>query len=175
MVLSFFSCLWLYYNEVLHLCHSMIQNFPRCLLHSPSRLHWTQGYTTIEICPSSPNLLATRPCCNSTCLTLKKSRFTPSLQNRRNLSDQVLSIFSTKFMAAIFDFNGSGRLGRERNLYQEWGRSSPTDHSNSKNLWPPSLISMAAEGWGEKEICTKSGEGLPPLTTLTPKQTWPVG
>lgn len=44
--------------------------------------------------------------------------------------------------------------------------------------WPPSLILMAEEGWGEKEICTKGvidgqklGEGL----TLTPNQTWLVG
>ena len=43
--------------------------------------------------------------------------------------------------------------------------------------WPPSLILMAEEGWGEKEIRTKGvidgqklGEGL----TLTPDQTWPV-
>ena len=54
---------------------------------------------------------------------------------------------------------------------------------------------MAAERWGEKEICTKEavdgqkkGEGwgwrsedyllalpLTPLSTLTPNQSWPVG
>ena len=29
-----------------------------------------------------------------------------------------------EIMAAILDFNGSGRLGRERNFYQEGGRRS---------------------------------------------------
>ena len=44
------------------------------------------------------------------------------LQVRRNLGERVLNTFLTKIMAAIFHFNGSGRLGRERNLYQEDGR-----------------------------------------------------
>ena len=26
---------------------------------------------------------------------------------------------------------------------------------SKQKFWSPSLISMAAEGWGEKEICTK--------------------
>ena len=34
-----------------------------------------------------------------------------------NFGEQVLSILSTKIMAAIFDCNGSRRQGRERNLY----------------------------------------------------------
>ena len=46
------------------------------------------------------------------------------LQSRRTFGERVLSIFLTKIMAAIFDFNGSGRLGRERNLYQEGGWQS---------------------------------------------------
>ena len=102
-----------------------IQRFPHCLLHSPTRLHCTHVNTVIEMCPSSPHLLAARPCCNSTQLklTLKKSRFPPSLQNRRNLSDRVLSIFLTKIMAANFHFNGSGRLGREMKFVPR-GRSS---------------------------------------------------
>ena len=33
--------------------------------------------------------------------------------------ERVLSIFLAKIMAAIFYFNDSGRLGIERNLYQE--------------------------------------------------------
>ena len=37
-----------------------------------------------------------------------------SLQSRRNFDERVLSIFLTKIMAAIFDFNGSGRLVREK-------------------------------------------------------------
>ena len=38
-------------------------------------------------------------------------------------------------MAAIFDFNGSGRLVRERNLYKGDSQQSPTStvHSNSKS------------------------------------------
>ena len=36
----------------------------------------------------------------------------------RNFGERVPSIFLAKIMAAIFDFNGSGRLGRERNLYK---------------------------------------------------------
>ena len=33
--------------------------------------------------------------------------------------ERLLSIFLAKSMAAIFYFNDSGRLGIERNLYQE--------------------------------------------------------
>ena len=40
-----------------------------------------------------------------------------SQQSRRNFDEQVLSIFVAK-MTAIFDFNNSGRLRHERNLYQ---------------------------------------------------------
>ena len=46
------------------------------------------------------------------------------LQSRRNIGERVPNIFLTKIMAAIFDFNGSGRLTRERNLYQGSGRRS---------------------------------------------------
>ena len=46
------------------------------------------------------------------------------LQVRRNFGERVLSTFLTKIMAAIFHFNGSGRLGREGNLYQGDGRRS---------------------------------------------------
>ena len=47
-----------------------------------------------------------------------KSGLIISMQTRRNFGERVHSIFLTKIMAAIFDFNGSGRLGRERSLYQ---------------------------------------------------------
>ena len=47
-----------------------------------------------------------------------KSGLIISLQTRRNFGERVLSIFLTKIMATIFDFKGSGRLGRERSLYQ---------------------------------------------------------
>ena len=40
-----------------------------------------------------------------------------SQQSKRNFDEQVLSIFVAK-MTAIFDFNNSGRLRHERNLYQ---------------------------------------------------------
>ena len=45
-----------------------------------------------------------------------------SLQSRRNFGERVLGISLMKIMAAIFDFNGSEGLGRERNLYL--GRST---------------------------------------------------
>ena len=38
--------------------------------------------------------------------------------------ERVLSNFITNIMAAIIDFDGSGRLGREINLYQGGGRRS---------------------------------------------------
>ena len=41
-----------------------------------------------------------------------------SLQSRHDFGKQMLSIFSAKIIPAIFDFNGSGRLGRERKLHQ---------------------------------------------------------
>ena len=47
-----------------------------------------------------------------------------SLQSSRNFDERVLSIFLTKIMATIFDFNGSGRLVRERNLCQGDSRQS---------------------------------------------------
>ena len=62
--------------------------------------------------------------------------FSSSLQSRRNFGGRVLSIFLTKIMTTIFDFNGSGRLGRERNLYQRGCRQSKIRrgvHSNSKS------------------------------------------
>ena len=40
----------------------------------------------------------------------------PSLKGRHNFGERVLSIFLTKIMAAIFDFNGNGRLG-EKDIY----------------------------------------------------------
>ena len=46
------------------------------------------------------------------------------MQTRRNFGERALSIFLTKIMAAIFDFNGSGRLGREGNLYHGGSRRS---------------------------------------------------
>ena len=48
----------------------------------------------------------------------------PSLQSRRNFGERMLIILLTKITAAIFDFNGSGRLGREQNFYQGGGRRS---------------------------------------------------
>ena len=41
-----------------------------------------------------------------------------SPKSRRNFGERMLTNFITNIMAAIFDFNGSGRLGREINLYQ---------------------------------------------------------
>ena len=36
----------------------------------------------------------------------------------------MLNNFTTNIIAAVFDFNGSGRLRREINLYQGGGRRS---------------------------------------------------
>ena len=47
-----------------------------------------------------------------------------SLQSRCHFGERVLIIFLMKIMAALFDFNDSGRLGRERNLYQGGGQRS---------------------------------------------------
>ena len=72
-------------------------------------------------------------------------QFISSMQNRFNFGKGVLSIFLTKIMAAIIDFNSSGRLGREINLYQGGGgrggnntafhspAHAPTIHSDSKS------------------------------------------
>ena len=40
------------------------------------------------------------------------------------VGEQVLVNFSTKIIATIFGFNGSGRLGGERNIHQGGGRRS---------------------------------------------------
>ena len=48
-----------------------------------------------------------------------------SLKSTRNFGERVLSIFLAKIMAATSDFNGSGRLGRRRNLYQGEGTFPP--------------------------------------------------
>ena len=41
-----------------------------------------------------------------------------SLPRKRNFGERELSVFLANILAAIFDFNDSGKLGRERNLYQ---------------------------------------------------------
>ena len=47
-----------------------------------------------------------------------------NLQSGRNFGERVLIIFLMKIMTTLFDFNGSGRPGRERNLYQGGGQRS---------------------------------------------------
>ena len=42
-----------------------------------------------------------------------------SLQSRRNFGERVLIIFLTEIIAAIFNYNGSGRLGGERNFHKK--------------------------------------------------------
>ena len=48
----------------------------------------------------------------------------PSLKGRHNFGERVLSIFLTKIMAAIFDFNGNGRLGEKDIYFTVSGRRS---------------------------------------------------
>ena len=46
------------------------------------------------------------------------------LQSRRNFVERVISFFMVKSIAAIFDFNGSVRLIKDRNLYQRGDQPS---------------------------------------------------
>ena len=71
-----------------------------------------------------------------------------SLQSSHNFGKQVLSIFLAKIMTTIFDFKGSRRLGKERNLYQ--------GVSNSKKK-----KKKKGEGWG-------GGVNILPFLTPTP-------
>ena len=68
------------------------------------------------------------------------------------LASECSVFFLREIKAAIFDFNGSGRLGRKINFYQ---------------------------GGGRRSIIMRGGRGgevpLPLPTTLTPNQIWPVG
>ena len=57
------------------------------------------------------------------CLVWRRCAGYYSLQNRRNFGERVLSNFITNIIAAIFDFNGSGRLGRG-NKFIPRGRST---------------------------------------------------
>ena len=68
------------------------------------------------------------------------------------LASECSVFFLREIKAAIFDFNGSGKLGRKINFYQGGGRRS---------------IIMRGVGVGEVP--------LPLPTTLTPNQIWPVG
>ena len=74
----------------------------------------TKGTSWSKLCQGNQS---TRP-------NLGASSLYISLQSRRNFGERVLSGFITKIMAAIFDFNGSERLGREKNLFQGGGRRS---------------------------------------------------
>ena len=65
-----------------------------------------------------------------------------SLQSSRNFDERVLSIFLTKIMAAIFDFNGSGRLVRERNLYQGDSRQSKIRRGVGVGQWKSHLLAL---------------------------------
>ena len=60
-----------------------------------------------------------------------------SPQSRRNFGERLISIFLTKIIAAIFSFNGSGRLGRKKNLYQEGGRRREVRVGKQSPLVPP--------------------------------------
>lgn len=80
-----------------------------------------------------------------------------SPQSRRNFGERLISIFLTKIIAAIFSFNGSGRLGRKKNCTKR-----AVDGQKQGERW----------GWGSKVLLS-----LPhPLpSTLTPNQTWTAG
>ena len=110
----------------------------------------TKGTSWSKLCQGNQS---TRP-------NLGASSHYISLQSRRNFGERVLSGFITKIMAAIFDFNGSERLGREKNLFQGGGRRAK----------------IKERGRGRGAQITFS---LPPPPTptvhSTANQTWPVG
>ena len=115
------------------------------------------------------------------------------LQVRRNFGERVLSTFLTKIMAAIFHFNGSGRLGREGNLYQGDGRRSKKRSEVGMGKWRLRLpevivilqnsVPWRASNQGDHGVfCfplwvvvfSLFPGPLPPPSTPTPNQTWPV-
>ena len=63
-----------------------------------------------------------------------------SLQSRRNFGGRVLSIFLTNIMAAIFDLNGSGRLG-ERRKFVPKGRSSVKNKERGRG-WEVKIFAL---------------------------------
>ena len=67
--------------------------------------------------------------------TLKLLKNIISLQSWRNFGERVPSNILTKIMAAIFDFNDSERLGRERNLYQGGGWRSKIRREVGVGKW----------------------------------------
>ena len=83
-----------------------------------------------------------------------------SLLSRRNFGERVLSNFVTKIMAAIFNFNDSGRLGREINLYQGGVRRSKVGRGVRAGKW---------------RLVSPFPLPLPPPSTLIANQTWLVG
>ena len=79
-----------------------------------------------------------------------------SPESRRNSGGRVLSIFK----AAIFVFNGSGTVGRKRNLYQGGGRRSTVKNKEG-----------GMGGGGVKITFLTLPLPLTPTGTLTPNQT----
>ena len=65
-----------------------------------------------------------------------------SLQSWCNFGKRELSIFVTKIMATIFDFNGSRRLRRERNLYQGGGCQSKIRRGVEVEKWKLYLLEV---------------------------------
>ena len=114
---SFLTRRWRRYKHIFAAL-SLIVNVPIFSYRSQKTSIWDKNITDPLGCALCANL------------------FSSSLQSRRNFGGRVLSIFLTKIMTTIFDFNGSGRLGRERNLYQRGCRQSKIRrgvHSNSKS------------------------------------------
>ena len=66
-----------------------------------------------------------------------------SLQSSHNFGKQVLSIFLAKIMTTIFDFKGSRRLGKERNLYQRGERQLKKKKKKKKK-------ERGEVGWGSE-------------------------
>ena len=82
-----------------------------------------------------------------------------SPQSRRNFGERLISILLTKIIAAIFSFNGSGRLGRKKICTKR-----VVDGQKQGERW----------GWGSKVLLSLP-RPLPLPSTLTPNQTWTAG
>lgn len=74
-----------------------------------------------------------------------------SLQSRRKFGERLLSIFLVKIVTATFYFNASGKLRRERNLYQGGERLSKimkgvgvrSDYFAFPSFHPPTAASIS--------------------------------
>ena len=119
LIIDLFECSALESNELV-----ILIQFNSIIVHD-QHVHpcsmWTNGSFSLRLF-ASKNVSQNQICQKLWLQIINMRHFdllkVGSVQSRRNFGERVLSIFLTKIMAAVFDFNGSGRFGRERNLYQ---------------------------------------------------------